>query len=230
MLSSVNIDAICVSCQSSSVYFSWALDKNYCRSSIAYHLFVNSATFFSGMRLFPKWWRWTWLRWSSWWWLTVLVCLCGPSSLPWNLVFCSLSPLQSLKIPVVVSPQRTTCIHLGAASRLSLVSASFRNSFKTESSVHNSALLQFRYPTLGPKLYHEYLFESFTDQLLRQARWQQMIFIRPFLRPCVCSYIQLFLLVSMVYVLCDPINLSYLLHCCLSLSLELLSKGGCAQS
>jgi len=33
-------------------------------------------------------------------------------------------------------------------------------------SVHNSALLQFRYPTLGPKLYHEYLFESFTDQLL----------------------------------------------------------------
>ena len=55
---------------------------------------------------------------------------------------------------------------LGAASRLSLVSASFRNSFKTESSVHNSALLQFRYPTLGPKLYHEYLFEPFTDQLL----------------------------------------------------------------
>jgi len=56
-----------------------------------------------------------------------------------------------------VLPQRTTCIYLGAASRLSLVSASFRNSFKTESSVHNSALLQLRYPTLGPMLCHEYL-------------------------------------------------------------------------
>jgi len=77
------------------------------------------------MRLFPKWWRQTWLRWSSWCWLAVLVCSCGPSSLPWNIVFCSLSPLQSLKTPLVVSPQRTTCIHLGAASRLSLVSASF---------------------------------------------------------------------------------------------------------
>jgi len=44
-----------------------------------------------------------------------------------------------------------------AANRLSLVSASFRNSFKTESSVHSSALQQFRYPTLGPKLCHEYL-------------------------------------------------------------------------
>jgi hypothetical protein len=57
MLSSVNIDATCISSLSSSVYFSWVLDKNYWRSSIAYHLFVNSATFFSGMRLFPKWWR-----------------------------------------------------------------------------------------------------------------------------------------------------------------------------
>jgi len=33
------------------------LDKNYWRSSIAYNIFVNSATFFSGMRLFLKWWR-----------------------------------------------------------------------------------------------------------------------------------------------------------------------------
>jgi len=84
-------------------------------------------------------------------------CLCGPSSVTWNLGFCSLSPFQCLKTTVVVSPQRTTCIYLGAASRLSLVSASFRNSFETESSVHNSVLLQFRYPTLGPKLCLEYL-------------------------------------------------------------------------
>ena len=33
------------------------IDKNYWRISIACHLFVNSATFFSGMRLFPTWWR-----------------------------------------------------------------------------------------------------------------------------------------------------------------------------
>jgi len=33
----------------------------------------------------------------------------------------------------------------------------------------------------------------------------------------------------MVYVLCYPINVSYLLHYCLYLSLELFSKGGCAQ-
>jgi len=120
MLSSVNINAICISSLSSSVYFSWVLDKNYWRSSIAYHLFVKSATFFSGMRIFPKWWREAWLRWSSWCWLAVLVCLCGPSSLPWNLVFCSLSQLEYIKKPLVVSPQRTTCIYLGAASRLCL--------------------------------------------------------------------------------------------------------------
>jgi len=56
MFSSVNINAICVSCLSSSVYFSCALDKNCWRSSIAYHLFVNSATFVQGMQLFPRWW------------------------------------------------------------------------------------------------------------------------------------------------------------------------------
>jgi len=54
MFSSVNIDATCISSLSSSVYFSWVLDKNYWRSSIAYHVFVNSATFFSGMRPVSK--------------------------------------------------------------------------------------------------------------------------------------------------------------------------------
>ena len=85
------------------------------------------------------------------------MCLCGPSSLPWNLVFCNLSPLQSLKTNLVVSLQRTTCIHVNAASMLPLVSASFSNSFKTESSVQNNVLLQCRYLTLGPKLCLEYL-------------------------------------------------------------------------
>jgi len=41
------------------------------------------------------------------------VCLCGPSSLPCNLVFCSLSQLESVKTHMVVSPQHTTCIHFG---------------------------------------------------------------------------------------------------------------------
>jgi len=106
----------------------------------------------------------------------------------------------------------------------------FRNSFKTESSVHNSALLQFRYPTLGPKFYHEFLFESFTDQLLsdRHVGSKWFSFDPSYARASAHTF-KLFLLVSMVYVLCDPINVSYLLHCCLYLSLELLSKGGCAQ-
>jgi len=126
-----------------------------------------------------------------------------------------------------VSPQRTTCIYLGAASKLSLVSASFRNSLKTESSVHNSALLQFRYPTLGPKLYHEYLFESFTDQLLSDRHVGSKWFsFGPSYARASAHILKLFLLVSMVYVLCDPINVSYLLHCCLYLSLELLTRGG----
>ena len=106
-----------------------------------------------------------------------------------------------------MSPQRTTCIYLGTASKLSLVSASFRNSFKTESSVHNSALLQFRYPTLGPKLYHEYLFESFTDQLLSDRHVGSKWFsFGPSYARASAHILKLFLLVSMVYVLCDPIN------------------------
>jgi len=55
-----------------------------------------------------------------------------------------------------MSPQRTTCIYVGAESMLHFESASFSNSFKTDSSMHNNALLQCRYPTLGPKLCLEY--------------------------------------------------------------------------
>jgi len=54
MLSSLNIDVISVSFLSSSVYFSRAPDKNYWRSSMVYHLFVNGATFSLGTRLFSN--------------------------------------------------------------------------------------------------------------------------------------------------------------------------------
>jgi len=40
---------------------------------------------------------------------------------------------------------------------------------------------------------------------------------------------KLFLLVSMVFVLCPFIAMSRLLHYCLCVSFKLLSKGGCAQ-
>ena len=60
----------------------------------------------------------------------------------------------------VVSPRRTPCISVGTARLLSFVSASFSNSFKTESSLLNSALLQYRSPTLGP-LCLEYLSNHF---------------------------------------------------------------------
>ena len=39
-----------------------------------------------------------------------------------ELEFLQLKPMQSLKAPLVVSLQRTTCIYVGAASRLPLVS------------------------------------------------------------------------------------------------------------
>ena len=60
----------------------------------------------------------------------------------------------------VVSPRRTPCISVGTARLLYFVSASFSNSFKTESSLLNSALLQYRSPTLGP-LCLEYLSNHF---------------------------------------------------------------------
>jgi len=78
------------------------------------------------------------------------------SSLPWNLVLFSLSPLQSVTTTLVVSPQRTSFIYVNAASMLPFVSASFSKSSKTKSSVQNSAVLQCRYPTLGPKFCLDY--------------------------------------------------------------------------
>jgi len=99
---------------------------------------------------------------SSWCWLAVLVCLCGPSSVLWNLIFCSSSQFNLSRNLWLCR----TCIYVGAASRLPLVVCFIQELILDGIIVHNSALLQFRYFTLGPKLYHEYLFESLTDQLL----------------------------------------------------------------
>jgi len=112
---------------------------------------------FLGVRLFLRLWRSALPRPSLWHWLDVVVRSCGLVSLRWNLAFRSSSlPIFTKTTPVVLLWQ-TTCIYVGAASMLPFVSASFSNSFKTESSVQNSALLQCRYLTLGPKLCLEYL-------------------------------------------------------------------------
>jgi len=120
---------------------SWADDKNNRRSSIAYHLFVNNATFS---------WRAT---------LSQIValstteaelmplasCCCGvvwARKLAVELGFRSSNLPISTKTTPVVLPWQTTCIYVGAASMLPFVCASFNNSFKTESSMLNNALLQ----------------------------------------------------------------------------------------
>jgi len=54
-------------------------------------------------------------------WLLFLAA--GSFSLPWNLSFCCLSPLQFLKTTLLVSSQRLTCISVGTASMLPFVSA-----------------------------------------------------------------------------------------------------------
>ena len=87
-----------------------------------------------------------------------------------------------------------------------------------------------RIPDIGTKALPRVPFESFADQLLSDRHVGSKWFsFGPSYARAFGQVFKLFLLVSMVYVLCYPINVSYLLHCCLYLSLELLSKGGCAQ-
>jgi len=162
--------------------------------------------------------------------LAVRVCLCGPFSLPWNLIFCNLRPLQSLKTPMGVSLQSTSCIYVGAASRLPLGSASFSNSFKTESSVQNGALLQCRLPDIGNKVLPRVPFEPCTDELLSDRHVDSKSFtFGPSYTRASAQVFKLFLLVSVVHMLCYSMNVSYLLQCCSYLSFELFSKGGCVQ-
>jgi len=83
--------------------------------------------------------------------------MCGPSSLPWNLGFCSLSPLQSFKTSsgCVASAHN---MHLrGCSKHVVLLVCFIQQLIQDGIIVHNSALLEFRYPTLGPKFCHEYL-------------------------------------------------------------------------
>jgi len=73
-------------------------------------------------------------------------------------------------------------------------------------------------------------FESFTDQLLRDRHVGNTWFSISPSYTCVSAQVfKLFLLVLMVYVLCHPINVTCLLHCCLYLPLEIWSKVGCTQ-
>ena len=85
------------------------------------------------------------------------MCFCGPSSLPWNLFFSSLGPLQSLKTPLVVSLQRTTCIYVGqqagCPSCLLHSGTHSRRNHQCKRVPYCSA----DYLTLGQRLCHEYL-------------------------------------------------------------------------
>ena len=161
-------------------------------------------------------------------WLAVLVYLCGPFSMPWPLVFCSLSQLQSLKTTLVVSPRRIPCISVGTASLLSFVSASFRNSFKTESSLLNNALLQYRSPTLG-SLCLEYLSNHLRIDFWATSTLAATDFsFVPFLRHV--SPLGLSSCFSWSrWSICFPCG--YVLPVCIiaHASLQPLSKGGCTQ-
>jgi len=92
---------------------------------------------------------------------------------------------------------------------------------RTESSVLNSALLQCKYPTLGLKLSLEYLSNPLQINFLATRMLAAKISFDPSYARASSQVFDLSLLVLMVYVLCYPIHVSYLLHHCLNLSLEL---------
>jgi len=110
-----------------------------------------------------------------------------------------------------------------------LLHSETRNSFKTESSVHSSTLLQSRYPTLGPKLCHEYLSNPLQINFLATGTLAANDFHSALPTPVRLLIYSRCFSWSRWFVCLYPINVSYLLHCCLYLSLELLSKGRCAQ-
>ena len=115
MLSTVFVDAICVSSQSSSVYFSWSLDRYSWRRLMAYYRFVNNATFFLRHATLSKMVALSMdalelmvLACCSWL-LFLAGCSCvflGLLACRGPLVFCSLSPIQSLKTISVFLPFR----------------------------------------------------------------------------------------------------------------------------
>jgi len=181
------------------------------------------------------------MRWSLWCWPAVLGCcswllfLAGCSCVFLGLlacrgplVFCSLSPIQSLKTILVVSPRRTPCISVGTARLLSFVSASFSNSFKTESSLLNSALLQYRSPTLGP-LCLEYLSNHFQINFWATSTLATIDFsLVPFLRhvsPLRLSSCFSWSRWSICFPCCYVLPVCIIAHA----SLQPLSKGGYVQ-
>jgi len=154
------------------------------------------------------------------------VCLCGPSSLPWNLVFCSLSQLECMKKPLVMSLQCTTCIYVAPRAACSCLLHSGTHSRRN----HQCKTVPYcsaDYLTLGPKLCLEYLLNPLQINFLATGTLAANYFHSALPTP-----VRLFKYSSCFFwsrwCMCF-INVSYLLHCCLYLSLELLSKGGCAQ-
>jgi len=165
---------------------------------------------------------------SSWCWLAVLVCLCGPSSLPWNLVFCSLSPLQSQDNSGCVASAHNMHL-LGRSNQVVPRVCFFQKLIQDGIISAQQSPTAVRIPDIGTKALPRVPFESFTDQLLSDRHVAANNFHLALPTPvrlliysscfscsrwCMCFY---------------PINVSYLLHCCLYLSLQLSSKGGCAQ-
>jgi len=157
------------------------------------------------------------------------VCLCGPSSLPWNLVFCSLNQLQCQDNSGCVASAHN--MHLLGRNKQVVPRVCFIQKLIQDGIISTQQCpTTVQIPDIGTKALPRVPFESFTDQLLsdRHVGRKWFSFGPSYARASAHTF-KLFLLVSMVYMLCGPINVSYLLHCCLYLSLELLSKGGCAQ-
>ena len=99
-----------------------------------------------------------------------------------------------------------------------------------ESSLQNSALMQCRLPDIRTKALPRVPLEPLTDQLYGYRHVGSKWFsFGPSYAHAYAQVFKLSLLVSMVHVLCYPVNVSYLLHYCLYHSLEHLSQGGCAQ-
>jgi len=153
--------------------------------------------------------------------------LCGPSDLPWNLVFCSLSHISRQLWLCRLSAQHAftwaqqagcpSCLlHSETHSRwnhhrttVPCCTSDTRHWDQSFTTSTFSNPLQINSLATGTLTANDV--NSALPMPVRLLIYSSCF---PWSRLCVCLY---------------PINVSYLLHCCLYLSLELLSKGGCAQ-
>jgi len=164
--------------------------------------------------------------------MAVFVCLCGPSSLPWNR---DLFFLQHK--PTSISQDNSGCVtsvrnvHLRGRSKHVALCVCFIQQLIQDGIIRaKQCHTTVQIPDFGTKALPRVPFESFTDQLVSDRHVGSKWFsFGPSYARVSAQEFKLLLLVPMVYVLCYPINVSYLLHYCLYLSLELFSKGGCAQ-